>query len=144
MIVRIPGMVDPHIHLRDLDWAHKATFASETAAALAGGYWAVMDMPNTPPATTTAERLHAKKARLAASARCDFGTWLGASGPTTTTDVTDAEGCSVGLKLYCDPTTGDLLVPDPASRLAHLRAWGRASRRPVAVHAEGPTLEEVI
>jgi cytosine/adenosine deaminase-related metal-dependent hydrolase len=43
--VKIPGMVDPHTHLRDLDWAHKATFASETAAALAGGYWAVFDMP---------------------------------------------------------------------------------------------------
>ena len=43
MIIRIDGMVDPHVHLRDLDWAHKATFASETAAALAGGYWAVME-----------------------------------------------------------------------------------------------------
>ena len=28
----IPGMIDPHVHLRDLDWAHKGTFASETAA----------------------------------------------------------------------------------------------------------------
>ncbi len=49
--LRIPGAVDPHVHLRDLDWAHKATVERETAAALAGGYWAVLDMPNTPPNT---------------------------------------------------------------------------------------------
>ena len=35
--IKIPGMIDPHTHLRDLDWSHKATFASETKAAIAGG-----------------------------------------------------------------------------------------------------------
>ena len=85
-LLELRGPVDPHVHLRDLDWSHKATFGSETAAALAGGYWAVLDMPNTPPATTTAERLHAKKARLADAAHCDFGTWLGASEPAATAD----------------------------------------------------------
>ena len=49
----IPGAVDPHVHLRDLEWSHKATVERETAAALAGGYWAVLDMPNTPPPATT-------------------------------------------------------------------------------------------
>ena len=52
--LRIPGAVDPHVHLRDMDWAPKPTVERETAAALAGGYWAVLDMPNTPPNTTTA------------------------------------------------------------------------------------------
>ena len=46
-LIKIHGMIDPHTHLRDLDWTHKATFASETKAAIAGGYWAVFDMPNT-------------------------------------------------------------------------------------------------
>ena len=60
MTPAIPGAVDPHVHLRDMEWAHKATVERETAAALAGGYWAVLDMPNTPPNTTTAERLREK------------------------------------------------------------------------------------
>ena len=67
MILQIPGMLDPHVHLRDLEWAHKATFASETAAALAGGYWAVLDMPNTPPPTISAESLATKRERHRAS-----------------------------------------------------------------------------
>ena len=79
-LLELRGPVDPHVHLRDLDWSHKATFGSETAAALAGGYWAVMDMPNTPPPTTTVERLRAKKARLGRRRYCDYGTWLGAAG----------------------------------------------------------------
>ena len=90
-LLELRGPVDPHVHLRDLEWAHKATFASETAAALAGGYWAVLDMPNTPPATTSAERLRDKKTRLAAEAHCDFGTWLGASGAAGSDDLAAAE-----------------------------------------------------
>ena len=27
--LRIPGAVDPHVHLRDMDWAHKATVEQE-------------------------------------------------------------------------------------------------------------------
>ena len=33
-VIKIPGMVDPHVHLRGMDWSHKGTFASETAAAI--------------------------------------------------------------------------------------------------------------
>ncbi|MCA9915844.1 MAG: hypothetical protein KC496_20965, partial [Anaerolineae bacterium] len=59
-VIRIPAMMDPHTHLRDMDWSHKATFASESAAAVAGGYWAIFDMPNTPPNTTTRAALETK------------------------------------------------------------------------------------
>ncbi len=76
--LRIPGRVDPHVHLRDMEGAHKAIVERETAAALAGGYWAVLDMPNTPPNTTTAERLRSKQEFVGAHARCDFGLYLGA------------------------------------------------------------------
>jgi carbamoyl-phosphate synthase/aspartate carbamoyltransferase/dihydroorotase len=60
-------------------------------------------------------------------------------------EAAQAAGCSVGLKMYCDPTTGELLVSDTDTRRAHLQAWSRVpGHRPVAVHAEGPTLEEVV
>ena len=36
-IVRLPGLVDTHVHLRDPGQTHKEDFASGTAAALAGG-----------------------------------------------------------------------------------------------------------
>ncbi len=77
--LRIPGMLDPHVHLRGMEWSHKGTFASETAAALAGGYWAVLDMPNTPPATITPAALAAKLAAMSVEAVCDWGVYFGAS-----------------------------------------------------------------
>jgi dihydroorotase len=144
MRLEIAGMVDPHVHLRDLDWSAKATFESETAAALAGGYWAVLDMPNTPPTTVTPARLAAKAGRLAGAARCDYGLYVGADGePDPDGYAAMAPGC-VGLKVYCDATTGELLVSDQRRRREHLLAWGRTTRKPVAVHAEGTTLEAVL
>ena len=146
-LLELHGPVDPHVHLRDLDWSHKATFGSETSAALAGGYWAVLDMPNTPPATTSIERLRDKKARLAEAAHCDFGTWFAAGAEQADGEGVDRAAAargSVGLKMYCDRTTGDLLVSETEERRGHLRDWSRASSRPVAVHAEGPTVEAIL
>ncbi len=51
---------------------------------------------------------------------------------------------AVGLKMYCDQTTGSLLLGDQALRRRHLRAWAAASPKPVAVHAEGETLAAVL
>jgi carbamoyl-phosphate synthase/aspartate carbamoyltransferase/dihydroorotase len=143
-LLRIPGAVDPHVHLRDLEWSHKATVASETAAALAGGYWAVLDMPNTPPSTVTESRLRSKREHAAGQARCDFALYLGADHSADGDEYARAAAGAVGLKMYCDHTTGDLLLPDAESRRRHLVAWMRATTKPVAVHAEGDTLVEVL
>ncbi len=143
-LLRIPGPLDPHVHLRDLDWSHKATVEQETAAALAGGYWAVLDMPNTPPATTTRARLADKSRFVAERARCDVGLYVGADQGTDGSEYADAAAGAVGLKMYCDQTTGDLLLADDDLRRRHLAAWGAASTRPVAVHAEGATVEALL
>lgn len=142
--IRIPGAVDPHVHLRDLEWAHKATVERETAAALAGGYWAVLDMPNTPPNTVTAERLAAKYDYVASRARCDFGLYMGADAAADGSEYAAGAPTAVGLKMYCDHTTGSLLLEDQEDRRWHLRAWAAASSAPVAVHAEGDTLAALL
>jgi carbamoyl-phosphate synthase/aspartate carbamoyltransferase/dihydroorotase len=143
-LLRVPAPVDPHVHLRDLDWSHKATVERETAAALAGGYWAVLDMPNTPPTTTTRARLAAKSERFATTARCDFGLYLGADQHADGAVYTAAVERAVGLKMYCDQTTGDLLVAEEAGRRRHLAAWQAATDKPVAVHAEGATVAALL
>lgn len=143
-LLTIPGAVDPHVHLRDLDWSSKATVASETAAALAGGYWAVLDMPNTPPSTVTAARLRSKKDLAATQARCDFGLYLGADQTADGSEYARGAPGAVGLKMYCDHTTGDLLLPDQTIRRRHLAAWMSATVKHVAVHAEGDTLLELL
>lgn len=143
-ILTIPGAVDPHVHLRDLDWAHKATVERETEAALAGGYWAVLDMPNTPPNTVSVERLRAKYEFVGARARCDFGLYMGADQVGDGSEYELGAREAAGLKMYCDHTTGSLLLPDQAARRRHLQAWAAATDKPVAVHAEGDTLAAVL
>lgn len=45
-----PGLVDPHVHLREPGQQHKETIVSGTQAAAAGGFTTVCCMPNTEPA----------------------------------------------------------------------------------------------
>ena len=40
----LPGVIDTHVHFRDPGLTHKATFASESLAAVAGGVTTVVDM----------------------------------------------------------------------------------------------------
>lgn len=44
-----PGLVDPHVHLREPGEEHKETIATGTQAAAAGGYTSICCMPNTKP-----------------------------------------------------------------------------------------------
>jgi carbamoyl-phosphate synthase/aspartate carbamoyltransferase/dihydroorotase len=142
MILRIPGMVDPHVHLRDLDWAHKATFASETAAALAGGYWAIIDMPNTPPPTINRANLDLKRAAMQRQAVCDWGLYFGASQDGNEAEYAGIFGDVCGLKIYNNATTGTLLIEDQSLREAHYAAW--TSPKPIAVHAEEATVADIL
>lgn len=144
MILRIPGMVDPHVHLRDLDWSHKATFASETAAAVAGGYWCVLDMPNTPPATVDEVSLAVKRTSIAKQSFCDWGVYFGASNNHLPTDYAKFMSEVCGLKMYNNETTGTLLINDQNLRAAHYRAWGAATPKPIAVHAEEETVADIL
>ena len=54
------GGIDAHVHFREPGLTHKADIYTESRAAVAGGVTTVFDMPNTNPATVTAEALKEK------------------------------------------------------------------------------------
>ena len=54
-----PAFVDPHVHLRVPGREDEETIASGTAAAAAGGYCAILAMPNTDPVVDSAAVLGA-------------------------------------------------------------------------------------
>jgi dihydroorotase len=141
-MVKIVGMIDPHVHLRDLDWSHKATFASETAAALAGGYWAVLDMPNTQPSTTNRTNLDAKLAKIGAGAVCDWGVYFGAAQSGNWDEYAGVVNDICGLKIYNNQTTGDLLIEAQSLREEHYKHW--PAERVIAVHAEEETVLDIL
>ncbi|MEJ5171254.1 MAG: amidohydrolase family protein, partial [Fimbriimonadales bacterium] len=63
-----PGLVDPHVHLREPGQEYKETIVTGTQAAAAGGYTTVCCMPNTNPAIDSASAValvHEKSAREA-------------------------------------------------------------------------------
>jgi len=62
-LIAVPGLIDVHVHLRDMELEYKETFQTGTRAAARGGYTTVIDMPNTKPPTTNALRLDEKKTR---------------------------------------------------------------------------------
>ena len=135
-IIQLPAAIDPHVHLRDPGGTHKETFLAGTSAALAGGYWCVLDMPNNKPPIADLDVLAAKE-RAAAEAVCDYGFWWGGTEGNVGLLGEAAWRC-VGMKLYMTHTFGPLLVEDPAA-LAHLfRVW--PAYKPIAVHAEGSAM----
>jgi len=126
----LPGLIDPHVHLREPGGEHKEDFTSGTCAALAGGFTTVLAMPNTRPPITSGETLAQALALGASKAVCDFGLFVGATAENAT-EVAALEN-AVGLKLYMGSSTGSLLVADLAGQLTHFERYPGV----IAVHAE--------
>ncbi len=139
--IRLPGLIDVHVHLREPGGEHKETWSSGTAAALAGGFTTVLAMPNTTPAVVDESSLDVASTAARRGARCDYAHYLGA-GLKNAGDVGGLAGRAAGLKMYLGQTFGDLRLDDLDIWSAHLEAWPEDSV--VAVHAEGQSLAAVI
>jgi dihydroorotase len=72
-LVLAPAFVDPHVHLRTPGREDEETIASGTAAAAAGGYCAILAMPNTDPVVDSTEVLRGLRARAAQEADVPVG-----------------------------------------------------------------------
>jgi dihydroorotase-like cyclic amidohydrolase len=139
--LRLPGLIDPHVHLRDPGATHKEDWDSGTAAALAGGITCVLDMPNNTPPIVDEASLAAKEAAAAARARCDYGLHFGAGEDNAAEARRLAPRCT-GLKLYLDATFGPLRLDDLRSLDQHFAQWPHD--RPILAHAEGRTVAAVL
>ena len=69
----VPAFVDPHVHLRTPGREDEETIATGTAAAAAGGYSAILAIPNTEPVVDDAEVLRSLRARAEDEARVPVG-----------------------------------------------------------------------
>jgi len=63
----MPGMVDPHVHVRDLQQAKKEDWTSVSEAALRGGVTTIFDMPNNKPPTINLHNLNLKREKAKVS-----------------------------------------------------------------------------
>jgi dihydroorotase len=69
----VPAFVDPHVHLRTPGREDEETIASGTAAAAAGGYCAILAMPNTEPVVDDPETLRGLRTRAETEAHVPVG-----------------------------------------------------------------------
>lgn len=136
--LRLPGLVDPHVHLREPGLTYKEDLFSGTCAALAGGFTAVLDMPNTSPPTADAERLEEKTRLAAAKAVCDVGFFVGAVHDASPAVVAAAGAKACGLKIYVSETFGSLRIERLETLAGYFAAWRGPG--PIAVHAEDAML----
>lgn len=77
--ILMPGMIDDQVHFREPGLTHKATIATESMAAVAGGITSYMDMPNTLPNTLTLDLLEDKYQIAAASSVANYSFYMGIS-----------------------------------------------------------------
>ena len=132
----LPGMIDTHVHFREPGLTHKATIASESAAAVAGGVTSYIDMPNTNPPTTTVEAWEQKMAIAAKSSLANYAFYIGATNSNIDSELKRADYSRIpGVKLFLGSSTGNLLV-DSKESLERLFAEIKV---PIAVHAEDNT-----
>jgi dihydroorotase-like cyclic amidohydrolase len=139
-IIRLPGLIDAHVHLRDPGQTDKEDFTTGTSAALAGGFVTVLDMPNNAVPITSVERLQEKQRIAAQKAVSDIGFHYGSLGDNLES-FAEASRLATGLKLYLNKTTGGYLLD-----AAHLRkiyaAWPRESV--VLLHVEEDLIDVAI
>ena len=131
--LKLPGMIDAHVHLREPGGTHKESVTSGTTAALAGGVVGILEMPNTNPATTDADSFTLKHKLYRSKSRCDFGLFLGSDGCNLNA-MTKLGNRAAGLKLYLDNTYGDLCIQHPALLEPIWEHWPGPG--PICVHAE--------
>lgn len=140
-VVRLPGLIDVHVHLREPGATHKEDFSSGTAAALAGGVTMVLAMPNTSPAIVDQASLLLAKKLASKGARCDYGLYLGASATNFST-LKDIAHHAAGLKMYLNETFTTLKLDDVSLWMKHFEHWPK--HLPIVCHAESRTTAAIL
>ncbi len=132
----LPGIVDVHAHLRDLELVHKGDFESETQAAAAGGVTFVVDMPNSKPPTLTAMSFESKKRIAQGRASVDFGLNMGVQRNEEELGAV-VENIAYG-EIFVGPSTEGAMIGYPELKRA-LRVVS-ATGKVACIHAEDPAL----
>lgn len=142
-IVRLPGLIDVHVHLRDPGATYKEDFESGTSAALSGGVTFVGVMPNTNPPITNQESLNQVLSIATSNAKCDYGLFLAATKDNDEELARITKSTRVlGVKMYLNSTFGEMRLPSMVDWMGHFEKLPK--NVPICAHAEGQTTAAVI
>jgi len=132
-----PAFVDPHVHLRVPGEEHKEDLETGTRAAAAGGFGAVIGMPNTKPPIDSASVLRSARELAEAHARVPVGFLAAATVGQRGESLTEmAELRDAGALGFTD----DGLPIASANVLRRALQYQRLCGGVVALHEEDPSL----
>jgi dihydroorotase len=136
-LLLVPAFVDPHVHLRTPGREDEETIASGTAAAAAGGYCAILAMPNTDPVVDSASILRALAEAATAQASIPVGFLAAISKSSEGLQLSEmGELADCGAAGFSD----DGRPVAEAGLLRRALQYGAITGRPLALHCEEPTL----
>jgi len=138
-LVLTPAFVDPHVHLRTPGREDEETIASGTAAAAAGGYCALLAMPNTEPIVDSAAMLGSLAETAGAEAEVPVGFLAAITKDQDGAELTEmAELAAAGAAGFTDD--GRPVVAPGLMRRA--LQYSAVTGRRLALHCEEPTLSK--
>lgn len=111
----IPGIIDDQVHFREPGLTHKATIASESRAAVAGGVTAFMEMPNVNPPSINKDLLEQKYAIAAAVSPANYSFFMGTTNDNYDEVMRTDQKNVCGIKIFMGSSTGNMLVDSPST-----------------------------
>jgi dihydroorotase len=133
----LPGFVDPHVHLRTPGQEHKEDIDTGTRAAAAGGFVAILAMPNTDPVIDSAPLLRSLRDAAAREARIPVGFTAAITRGLAGTELTEMAELRVeGAAAFTDD--GRPVVS--AGVLRKALQYQRLAGGVIALHEEDPSL----
>ena len=136
-LVLAPAFVDPHVHLRTPGREDEETIASGTAAAAAGGYCAILAMPNTDPVVDSAATLGSLIEAALREAEVPVGFLAAITRGQSGEELTEmGELADAGAVAFSD----DGVPVRSAGLLRRALQYASVTGRPLALHCEEPTL----
>ena len=139
-MIKLPGLIDIHVHLRDPGQTEKEDFFTGTLAALAGGFTTILDMPNNKKPVISLDLLNEKIKIAKSKAVCDIGFYAGSLGENLE-ELKKMEPHVFGLKLYLNKTTGNFIINEK-KLIKIFSVW--KSDKPIIIHAEEDVINLVI
>ena len=108
----IPGIVDPHCHMRDPGFTNKEDFITGSKSCIRGGVTTFLDMPNTSPLTITKENLELKRKNSLNRSYSDYGFHFGGSKEDNSSEISQVSHEVASTKIFLNASTGDMLIED--------------------------------
>jgi dihydroorotase len=133
-LLALPGIIDSHVHFRDMGQEEKEDWLSGSKSAIYGGVTAVVDMPNTDPPTFDEESFSVKLTVAKNRSMIDFALNAGVSGNLKQLPLLWKRGALAFGEIFMAKSTGGFSVGDDELREA-LKAIEKLGGT-ASIHAE--------